>query len=102
MNEINSPNEKTAKIMQVIDEIAFQTNILALSVSVEAARAGEAGAGSAVAAGESAAAGEEMAAQARTLYAVVERLRALAGASGNGILAPAALAVLRARDVPAG
>lgn len=52
MEEINEASGNIQKVIKVIDDIAFNTNILALNASVEAARAGEHGKGFAVVAEE--------------------------------------------------
>jgi len=72
MQEIATDSGKVGEIVNVIDSIAFQTNILALNAAVEAARAGEQGKGFAVVASEVRALAQRSGQAAREIKTLLE------------------------------
>ncbi len=73
MDSINNEVSAINEAISVIDQIAFQTNILSLNAAVEAATAGEAGKGFAVVAGEVRNLASRSAEAANEIKALVEK-----------------------------
>jgi methyl-accepting chemotaxis protein len=71
MSEIETSAKQIGNIIGVIDEIAFQTNLLAVNAGIEAARAGDAGRGFAVVATEVRALAQRSANAAKEIKALI-------------------------------
>lgn len=84
MDEINDQTQAIAEAITVIDQIAFQTNILSLNAAVEAATAGEAGKGFAVVAQEVRNLATRSADAAKEIKALVENATVKTNAGKDG------------------
>jgi methyl-accepting chemotaxis protein PixJ len=75
VKRLGESSQKISKVVSLINQIALQTNVLAINASIEAARAGEEGRGFAVVAAEVGALASRSAAATREIEQLVENIQ---------------------------
>ncbi|MFP3156096.1 methyl-accepting chemotaxis protein [Lachnospiraceae bacterium ZAX-1] len=98
MHSIDEQSKDIAKVIVVIDDIAFQSNILALNAAIEAARAGEAGKGFAVVADEVRNLASKSAEAAKEIASLIEG-SSQSVAEGNAIVEKVSESLCSVREV---
>ncbi|MCK5437592.1 MAG: hypothetical protein KAI90_06235, partial [Desulfobulbaceae bacterium] len=74
MVEMSDASQKIVEMMELINEITFQTNLLSINAAVEAARAGEQGRGFAVVANEVRSLSKRSSASAKNIQTLVKEI----------------------------
>jgi len=85
MVEMSDASQKIVEMMELINEITFQTNLLSINAAVEAARAGEQGRGFAVVANEVRDLAKRSGAAAKDIQALVREIMGKVTSSGQWV-----------------